>query len=357
MKNIVVFLGSRCNANCSYCHADKNTSGGFDDPSDVFYQYLTREFDAPASELKLLFLGGEPTLYMDSIGKIVSHCAGRKVSYMLTTNGLRLNDPATVRFLNDHNFYVSVSFDGKRGVRGYDDVFYNPAYRQSLRDLKHLGCSTTFSRHNADFLGAAAEIGRIENQLGRMLPFRPHAVHATHPGLKPLALDRSQAEDYARTYIRLAERFVAGYRHGLSYSNLYPLFAHLYRQLGNEYRFPETRCFNRRHVQADLAGNCYLCTYERSGDNYLGTLADEAPAWERLADIVRERRPGCPGCEFYRYCGTYCLASVDHATECLIQKRLLDWLLNLLAKEQLDFAALAGQEFSKRTGGFYELYR
>lgn len=355
MKTITVFLGARCNAHCAYCHADKRREGS-SDPSPLFSRYL-KETGKPGDGLTIWFLGGEPTLYMNTIRTIVDLCSGREVSYMVTTNGLRLSEDEIVDYFNYHNFYVNVSYDGVRGIRGYDDVFYRPEYSFNLRRLKKLGCSMTLSRENADLYKVAAEFGQIENLLGRVLPFRPHYAHATMKTLLKRRFTRSQASQYTEDYIKLLKKFILDYQIGLFNINLYPLFKVMWANVQSNYQFPETRCFNQNHIHIDLRGNIYLCPYRRTGPDFLATLEKESECLANLATIIESRRPRCLSCELYRYCGSYCLASVDADQECYIQKRLISWFVNEMNRNKLDYASLPEQEYAKCTGGYNELSR
>lgn len=356
MKTLTLFLGPRCNANCSYCHAAKSETEGSSDPSVLFYDYLNVQMKTNPG-LTIRFLGGEPTLYMETIKAMVAFCQGYNVSYVVTTNGLQLYDKQIVEFFNEHNFYVTVSFDGIRGIRGYADIFYLPEYLESLRSINNLGCSMTLSRNNAIMAVGAKEIGLIENKLGRTLPFRPHYVHATTEAVAAMSFTAKQARSYAEDYIRAVDKFITDCTKGIFNLKLYPLFMLLYKSINKNYSFPETRCFNKDYVQLDLAGNCYLCTYERSSSNYLGRVDDKTTLMANMGNILETRRPECLNCEFYRYCGSHCLASVRPKMECAIRKRLFAWFLDRIERTRMDFKNLQEQEFVKRSGGFYELYR
>ncbi len=355
MKTIAAFLGTECNANCAYCHAGKQAEGP-NGPSASFIRYL-HDAGKAGSGLLLWFIGGEPTLYMDAIKTIVDECSGYDVTFMVSTNGLKLSEDEIVDFFNYHNFYVNVSFDGVRGIRGYDDVFYRPEYHRNLHRLKNMGCSMTLSRVNHNLIKATAELGRIETILGRVLPFRPHYVHATTPALAGRGLSRAQARQFVNDYIKLIKMFIHDYKYGLFNINLYPLFRLLWESVHAKYLFPETRCFNKNYIQADLKGNLHLCAYARAPVNYLGRVEDENSCYDNLAAIIESRRPQCLSCEFYRYCGSYCLASINPYTECYIQKGLINWFIDELNRQMIDFTYLPEQEYAKRTGGYHELYR
>lgn len=60
IKKITIYLGSKCNLNCAYCHRepDKNEHGITDDLLKLIDDYQPQE---------IRFLGGEPTLYMDDM--------------------------------------------------------------------------------------------------------------------------------------------------------------------------------------------------------------------------------------------------------------------------------------------------
>ena len=79
---ITIYMGSRCNLNCAYCHreADANETKI---SSELFGKLQN------VDDLTVKFMGGEPTLYLDEIKKVVK--AVPKAKFIICTNGVNLD--------------------------------------------------------------------------------------------------------------------------------------------------------------------------------------------------------------------------------------------------------------------------
>lgn len=107
MTKITIYLGSRCNLDCAYCHRKA------DEKEPVISEALLTYLKS-IKELQVRFIGGEPTLYMDEVKKVVAALPNAR--FGITTNGV-LFDRYREYFLN-HHFQVCISFDGNDTLRG-----------------------------------------------------------------------------------------------------------------------------------------------------------------------------------------------------------------------------------------------
>ena len=114
LAKIVFFITDDCNFNCKYCYHKKNNSyikkETIEDTMNFFLPKLPENYT-------IHFSGGEPLLAFD----LIKHTASllkkkntefkKKVTYTLTSNGSLISEEI-IRFFNDNNFSVGISFDG-----------------------------------------------------------------------------------------------------------------------------------------------------------------------------------------------------------------------------------------------------
>lgn len=104
---------------CCYCHLDRRHP---DMPEDILYKSINLLFTSPAEEVELQFFGGEPLLRFDLIKKGIAYAEkksktlGKKVKYLLTTNGLLL-DEQRLDYLVRYNATVMLSIDGAQDTQ------------------------------------------------------------------------------------------------------------------------------------------------------------------------------------------------------------------------------------------------
>lgn len=116
-RKAFIMLGDACNLQCKYClqHDIVNKSQTTGMNQDLI-PFLKKNPD-----LHVVFYGGEPLLYLDSIKKIIDGLDGMKFS--IISNGKRLTQEV-VEYLNEKNIGVAISWDGKNSMqtRGFDVV-------------------------------------------------------------------------------------------------------------------------------------------------------------------------------------------------------------------------------------------
>lgn len=121
LDSVIVILTARCNSRCSYCYqtARKPLSMEW----SVLHASIQHALDSDASEVVVVFLGGEPLLEMPNIRAAVGFAdrharPGKKVRYAISTNGLLITEE-TATFLDEHEFEVQLSFDGVQQAQDY----------------------------------------------------------------------------------------------------------------------------------------------------------------------------------------------------------------------------------------------
>jgi uncharacterized protein len=106
-KNLSIYLGSKCNANCTYCHRDITNDVSL---SDQFLQNISNNNQLR----KIKFFGGEPLIKFPFIKKFVE-IANEKIDdkitpfYSITTNGTLLYISG---MMGSRAYVISMNLDG-----------------------------------------------------------------------------------------------------------------------------------------------------------------------------------------------------------------------------------------------------
>lgn len=123
-----IYLTNTCNLRCRYCYLkEKNQKRSNIDLIQEILKYFL-DLEPNDKILYCTFIGGEPTLEFElminavRLGKKLAKKAKKKIFFNLVTNGVRLNTER-INFLKENNFYVVLSFDGKKSTQDYQRTF------------------------------------------------------------------------------------------------------------------------------------------------------------------------------------------------------------------------------------------
>lgn len=301
---ITIYLGSRCNLNCAYCHREA------DGVEPVVSQKLL-DLIGDGENKVVRFMGGEPMLYMDAVKQIVA--SAPKADFMITTNGKDLEPH--LPFLAEHNFYITVSYDGageQESLRGYD-----PFTR--LLNYPRLGVSCTIYHGNTDLQKIMRRFAEKEKIIGRPIRFYPHIIHVTGEHNARFGLTKDDCDGFLAQLKEAVGGYMDGIaRYGVENIKFRPLFAWLVRSYNRPYQYGETYCVHRDLKKVDAAGNQYTCLYVRQ------TPLSEN--WQKeQADILDRISPACRECPVYGMCGGACIVSKRRDIECYYYKNLFTW--------------------------------
>lgn len=311
MEGLTIYLGSRCNLNCAYCHREASESeSGI---SDNLLEYVRGRDD-----IRIKFMGGEPTLYMKEIEKIVA--AAPKAKYAVSTNGVGLKQ--YLPFFRKHQFLICISYDGAvNDLRGYDPF-------TKLIDYPWLAVSCTLYHGNTDFQRIIKSFAAKERIIGRRLSFFPHIVHHTGPHNAAYALTATDYNDILQQYKECVGSFIADYKRGVINRRYMGLYTKLIRAYRAQYEYGETYCVNRRLQKLNAVGKRYSCLYIRDEELF-------AEQWqEQQAKLITEKFPDCQNCAVYKMCGGACIKSLSHDLECGFYKRLYSWFISIYEAER-----------------------
>ena len=175
LKALCLNISHTCNMKCKYCFAEGGTFG-----QDTIKKDLM-DFDTAKKSVDFLientngrknceidFFGGEPLLNWEVVKKTVYYGEekasknNKNLKFTLTTNGLSL-DTDVMKFLNEHDFAVVLSLDGRKeindtnrkslhGDKGtYDNIVGLYQKFVESRDHKEYFVRGTFTADNLDF--------------------------------------------------------------------------------------------------------------------------------------------------------------------------------------------------------------
>lgn len=120
---IFVMLGHECNSACQYCLQRPTTENPVinTEIDNCVPEFLREMAINSNNNVTIQFFGGEPLLYWDTIKQIVKSMDNAFVNWSVVSNG-KLLTMDKVKYLNDHNFHVALSWDGRNSsyTRGYD---------------------------------------------------------------------------------------------------------------------------------------------------------------------------------------------------------------------------------------------
>ncbi|MCD7811976.1 MAG: radical SAM protein [Ruminococcus sp.] len=311
MEHLTIYMGSRCNLNCAYCHREESDSEGA--VSDALLDYVRGRRD-----IHIKFIGGEPTLYIKEIEQVVQAAPGAE--YSIITNGVELDK--YIDYFRKHKFLLCISYDGtEESLRGFDPF-------TKVIDYPYLAVSCTLYHGNTDFKKIIRNFAAKERIIGRQLLFFPHIVHHTNDDNKKYALTEEDYDAVLAQYKDCIVSFIADYRRGVINMRYEGLFNQLASEYYAGYEMGETYCNRRGKKKTDAAGQQYSCLYIR--DELLNGN------WqEKQAEIIRRKFPKCVTCPVYSMCGAACIKSASHDLECAFYFRLYNWFKKIYEAEVL----------------------
>lgn len=303
-ETISIYLGSKCNLNCAYCHrkADKEEHG----VTEKLLKLLDEEHPKT-----IRFIGGEPTLYMEDIKKVVKHCPWAK--FQVTTNAVLLAD--YIDYFRKHKFKIVVSFDGGNdNYRGIDPL-------QEVIDYPDMGISTTICRGNTSFKKILKNFCEAEKKIKRPLLFFPHIVHHTSKKNEAYALTLEDVENLLAEYKYAVGKFWRDFDNfGVINRRYQSIFMQLLNLTKAQYDFGETYCMSKKRMKVNTSGEAFNCSYIRNVSAH------------KNKKYMQKMFPACTKCDYYFMCGGACVQSLSHAIECKFYHGLYEFFCNFIAK-------------------------
>lgn len=329
-QNLSIYIGSKCNANCTYCHRNITNDVSL---SPYFLQNISNN-----NELKKIkFFGGEPTLYLSEMKSIIDALPTNQIKKCISTNGLLLTNDEVFNFIIDNNIEVAISYDGSRGLRQYKNIFDDEEYQKRIRQLNNFDTSTTIFKDNVLYFSEILkDFDDLSRKTKKNITLYPHFMHCldTSEKMSSLILTIADIKEYLLQYKKYVSKYLYDYWHyGIFNMKLEKLNWHLETKLKTFFTPGETICVSSKNIKTDTQGNCYYCLYKRNEITKLGTVEDSTESIllnsQKLIDTYS---PECLKCELYQHCGAACILSKTHHVECYFYKNILPWYQDELSR-------------------------
>ena len=174
INTIFIVMGYNCNMHCNYC-CQHDCSEVNEKVSPKVISYIEQYFVDESVKYEIKFFGGEPLLYWSQIVEIVNHFSHMKnILFTMVTNGT-LIDEKKVKFINDNNMYITVSWDGENTdkTRIYDVFKKN---KNNLLQLNHLSVGYVLSSYSYP-LDVFNEMTKLETEYFKLHRSYIHVAH------------------------------------------------------------------------------------------------------------------------------------------------------------------------------------
>ena len=310
LKVLNLKLGGRCNLNCANCHC-----------SQSFFEFNPKIINWIKSQSyeRIVFGGGEPILYFDTIKRIVN-AIGDIAEFKLVTNGTLLTKDK-IEWLNQHNFIVLVSFDGFNGQR---DESISPRW-DLIKDLKRSGLSVCCSHKNMDFKKIGEDINELikNKKLNIKSSGQFHHINFLHTTdiNKDVELTNEDVIKYTNQYKDLLVNAFCAYLSGEPLENIFVLKRALKKWFVKK-EYVGCACCNNLSHSLTLDGRFMLCSY---GNKFVGDITHGIDF-----DLVDRLIPNrCKKCPIWGICRNTCVANVTEQ-ECHIAKEMNGFLNQII---------------------------
>lgn len=301
LKSILIKLGSKCNLKCKYCHQH-----------EIVYDFdenIINFINKCENLEKITFSGGEPLLFISEIDKIINSLNNKNIKLHFVTNGTLLNNK-TVKWINDNNIVVGISFDGFKNLRGGKINF------QALQNIKNFSGISSVVTNRFNFHEFINDIAFLMNRYKFNLVSIPNFVHQTKGSPNLDLVDKETIDKYIEFICYELEFEYDYYKNSNTDLKVFP---YLYRYVTQFLRkdlkdVRGVKCCNEYTVAMTTQGDFMLCGYgeEKIGDIYAGI------DWGKVESYIPDR---CKKCELWDMCHNGCIANITE-NECYIYKNI-----------------------------------
>ncbi|HEV2887350.1 MAG TPA: radical SAM protein, partial [Jatrophihabitans sp.] len=212
---VTLVVSHRCNLSCVYCFSEVGHSTAsleLERMLAIVDHTLARRPAGPRRAFVVNFFGGEPTLGMADVEKVVEHAeracaeAGVELSLRMVTNGTAPR--SVLEYLVKHDFMLTVSMDAaperQGGQRIYGKHFNAEQTMDAIRYLVESGLSIRVrSTVTGETVRHMDETVRFFASLGaRFVHFEPVGPSGTTTSGRLSRYTTPSAEDYAENLLR-----------------------------------------------------------------------------------------------------------------------------------------------------------
>lgn len=310
IQRIFLMMGAACNFHCRHCiqHPATMPAGGVAVSERVYryVEHLAAIRPPEIGKLSLMFWGGEPLVYWDTIKAVVERLGG-KANYSIISNGALLDDEK-VEYLNAHGIHFCLSNDGPgtAKVRGCN-MLEDEAFRERFLRLNNLSIDAIIHAHNQDY---QALVEYLHERAPRVyINVEPLSCTWDMPA-DLYAFDFAKYRASVRKLCERAKKDIEGGEQTAEVSLVRGYADQIMRRINRELKgkptpfLPRPVCTQvRHHINLDCEGNVYAC--HNFGDR-LGTVEDDYYDLLARYDARFELPKECETCEALYFCRGGC---------------------------------------------------
>lgn len=330
MAKINLFLGDKCNFNCSYCLQSFKENDYLKD-LDIDTKKLTQELSIEVKERtinKIAYWGGEPLMYFNLIKDIHEKFKTQSVYFKDTrilTNGSLFTEEM-VEYFNNNNIFIGVSI--------HED-FGTPKW-ELIKKLNRWSVIYLYTGKNPDF-DILNKVDMLEKYLEYKVSPYMHWVRATDNCEKKDYFTEESLQKHKDYLYKLADKRING--NEKAYWLLQPHINKMITKL-DQNNFNGSLCINNRILTVDIYGNKFNCHHSPIKENYIGSIIKgdiNLPGTNiKFAKDIQMQYVNsneCKSCNIRSWCRGNCYMSNTHDIDCKLQKIKFEVFTYILQKE------------------------
>ena len=353
-NSIYLILGQSCNLQCKYClkhtMVNEQLTAEFSYAVRDYLEYLIETRTLPVN---LMYYGGEPLLYFNTIKQIKEFCDEKEkehkksvVHHGMISNGKALTQEI-IDWIIENKISYTVSYDGYNSdiTRGFDAIKEKEDLLLQIPDLC-LSAVVTSANYPLDILKAFQEFDDkyfVKN--GRHIGINLDELMDTGCGIETQELLKIDQERYNNDIKEILESYLATKaedkrkeEYSLKESWGWEIFIRMISAKENQDNLKLSKCGQTlRVLNIDLKGNIYSC--HNSTEENLGHIIDPANSIiEKFMaseyKIMNRRRTICKDCpaEYICQCGCKLISDERMETTCRLKKGVISAIKETLVK-------------------------
>ena len=319
LRNVYIKLGSACNLHCKYCHAEESSFQFNSEILPILKKYGVKH---------IVFGGGEPLLYWDTIRKIIEYF-GHDVQYKMVSNGTLFTEDI-VDFCNEYRVKVSISLDGLHTTRDMS----KPIRWDLIKKLWSTMTAVTFYKETSNIRESLESLNETKKKYLTVKPFIwssfPNFVHSTEK--TGILSDRALAESYVRQMTELADEAFKDYVMVFKRKGLTVFLRRVFSEFIKEKNTQGVSCCNNRKVCMLADGTICACpyTYEVVGDIFHFEEID----WNEIKTNYTHDK--CKNCSIFNICRNRCCMEITE-NQCYIMREMNKNIKELMQKYNISY--------------------
>ena len=312
IHQVYLMMGFKCNLSCRYCIEH-----------DVVNHAMAKEIDPMIIDwlldiannihpINILFWGGEPLVYFDTMQKVVDMVKSKEgnenITFSMVTNGKLLNDK-TIPWIKENLNGFGLSWDGRNSkiTRGYDVIAQNKENLFKLDKEGFWGFDGVFSSYcyPKDYLDDCYE---VQKEFGHEISVHIENLMQYDTELPNPQLKKFDENKFYQQMEEICEEYLYCIKNDKIISN--PMYIKFIEDCNCGCDKTPTRLFcgnGGENINLDLQGNLYCC----HGDSeVMGTIHDNY--FDVLKNIndhdktIEHGLNGCNDCSVQSLCRNAC---------------------------------------------------